>query len=186
MPEFDFSKKIKVTFAKKAIKVAKEIVPSPFYINGELEDKDIISNSARRIRVIQSFYKRNGYAQLSNQLLNYMQNFCTSPITLKLIFYISRNIKFTSNKIILNNNTIEIKNIVGERNLVHYTKILEEQNIVRRTNKQNVYVVNHEMIFKGNFSDFINSYIDIYKDVELKLDAKGRVILSDNINYKSE
>lgn len=35
-------------------------------------------------------------------------------------------------------------------------------NIIRRTTKQSVYVVNHEMIFKGSYSDFIKVYLDIY------------------------
>ena len=38
----------------------------------------------------------------------------------------------------------------------------EANNIIRRTTKQSVYVVNHEMIFKGSYSDFIKVYLDIY------------------------
>lgn len=41
-------------------------------------------------------------------------------------------------------------------------KELEINNIIRRTTKQSVYVVNHEMIFKGSYSDFIKVYLDIY------------------------
>lgn len=41
-------------------------------------------------------------------------------------------------------------------------KELEANNIIRRTTKQSVYVVNHEMIFKGSYSDFIKVYLDIY------------------------
>ena len=45
------------------------------------------------------------------------------------------------------------------------------------------YVVNHEMIFKGSYSDFIKVYLDIYKEVGIMLDADGRVILDKSINY---
>ena len=62
-------------------------------------------------------------------------------------------------------------------------KELEINNIIRRTTKQSVYVVNHEMIFKGSYSDFIKVYLDIYKEVGIMLDADGRVILDKSINY---
>lgn len=42
-------------------------------------------------------------------------------------------------------------------------------NIIRRTTKQSVYVVNHEMIFKDSYSDFIKVYLDIYKEVGICL-----------------
>lgn len=64
-----------------------------------------------------------------------------------------------------------------------YIKELEMNNIIRRTTKQSVYVVNHEMIFKGSYSDFIKVYLDIYKEIGIMLDADGRVILDKYINY---
>lgn len=62
-------------------------------------------------------------------------------------------------------------------------KELKDINIIRRTTKQSVYVVNHEKIFKGSYSDFIKVYLDIYKEVGIMLDADGRVILDKSINY---
>ncbi|UWI17649.1 MAG: hypothetical protein [Bacteriophage sp.] len=62
-------------------------------------------------------------------------------------------------------------------------KELEANNIIRRTTKQSVYVVNHEMIFKDSYSDFIKVYLDIYKEVGIMLDSDGRVILDKSINY---
>ena len=41
------------------------------------------------------------------------------------------------------------------------------------------------MIFKGNYSDFINAYIEAYKNVPVSIDEKGRVILFNDINYQS-
>lgn len=75
---------------------------------------------------------------------------------------------------------------VRETEIIHlhrYIKELEANNIIRRTTKQSVYVVNHEMIFKGSYSDFIKVYLDIYKEIGIMLDADGRVILDKSINY---
>lgn len=104
-----------------------------------------------------------------------------SPIV-KLICYIAKTIKFNSNKIILKEND-ETKKICSFIHLHRYIKELEANNIIRRTTKQSVYVVNHEMIFKGSYSDFIKVYLDIYKEVGIILDANGRVILDKSINY---
>lgn len=77
----------------------------------------------------------------------------------------------------------ETKKICSFIHLHRYIKELEMNNIIRRTTKQSVYVVNHEMIFKGSYSDFIKVYLDIYKEIGIMLDADGRVILDKSINY---
>lgn len=89
--------------------------------------------------------------------------------------------KVRETEIILEEND-ETKKICSFIHLYRYIKELEINNIIRRTTKQSVYVVNHEMIFKGSYSDFIK-YLDIYKEVGIMLDADGRVILDKSINY---
>ena len=122
---------------------------------------------------------------MGENLNNYIISNCNSIVLIKLIHYIAKTIKFTSNKIVLSSNNTEISNIVGINHLSRYIDELERQYIIRRTTKQNVYVVNHEMIFKGNYSDFINAYIEAYKNVPVSIDEKGRVILFNDINYQS-
>lgn len=69
--------------------------------NAELKDINIVEAEASRIKIIQSFYKRRGYAQISTDLLNYITNNAKSVVIVKLICYIAKTIKFNSNKIIL-------------------------------------------------------------------------------------
>lgn len=185
MPTLNFKKAVRPNVIAEGRKMVREIIPTPFFINKELEEKDIVSNASTRVRVVQSFYKRRGYAQFGESLNNYIISNCNSIVLIKLIHYIAKTIKFTSNKIVLSSTNKEVNNIVGTRNLSHYIDILEEQYIIRRTTKQNIYVVNHEMIFKGNYSDFINAYIQTYKNVPVSIDDKGRVILFNDINYQS-
>lgn len=185
MPTLNFKKAVQPNVIAEGRKMVREIIPTPFFINKELEEKDIVSNASTCVRVVQSFYKRRGYAQFGESLNNYIISNCNSLVLIKLIHYIAKTIKFTSNKIVLSSTNKEINNIVGTRNLSHYIDMLEEQYIIRRTTKQNIYVVNHEMIFKGNYSDFINAYIQAYKNVPVSIDNKGRVILFNDINYQS-
>lgn len=112
MPEFNFKSPIVTRKVRETELILEEVIPSPFFIEKELKDINIVEAEAARIKIIQSFYER-----------------------------------------------------------------------IRRTTKQSVYVVNHEMIFKGSYSDFIKVYLDIYKEVGIMLDADGRVILDKSINY---
>lgn len=162
--------------------ILEEVIPSPFFVEKELKDINIVEAEASRIKIIQSFYERRGYAQISTDLLNYITNNAKSVVIIKLICYIAKTIKFNSNKIILKEND-ETKKICSFIHLHRYIKELEINNIIRRTTKQSVYVVNHEMIFKGSYSDFIKVYLDIYKEIGIMLDADGRVILDKSINY---
>ena len=62
-------------------------------------------------------------------------------------------------------------------------KVRETEIILEEVIPSPFFVVNHEMIFKGSYSDFIKVYLDIYKEVGIMLDADGRVILDKSINY---
>lgn len=185
MPTLTFKKAVQPYVIAEGRKTVKEIIPTPFFINREFEEKDIVNNMDTRIRVVQSFYKRHGYAQLGESINNYIISNCNSIVLIKLIHYIAKTIKFTSNKIVLSSTNKEISDIVGTRNLSRYIDELEKQYIIRRTTKQNVYVVNHEMIFKGNYSEFITEYIRTYKNTPASIDDRGRVILFNDINYQS-
>lgn len=172
MAEFNFKSPVVTRKVRETEIILEEVIPSPFFVEAE----------ASRIKIIQSFYERRGYAQISTDLLNYITNNAKSIVIVKLICYIAKTIKFNSNKIILKEND-ETKKICSFIHLRRYIKELEMNNIIRRTTKQSVYVVNHEMIFKGSYSDFIKVYLDIYKEVGIMLDDDGRVILDKSINY---
>ena len=171
MPEFNFKSPVVTRKVRETEIILEEVIPSPFFVEKELKDINIVEAEASRIKIIQSFYERRGYAQISTDLLNYITNNAKSVVIVKLICYIAKTIKFNSNK------------ICSFIHLHRYIKELEINNIIRRTTKQSVYVVNHEMIFKGSYSDFIKVYLDIYKEIGIMLDADGRVILDKSINY---
>ena len=175
MPEFNFKSHIVTRKVRETELILEEVIPSPFFVEKELKDINIVEAEAARIKIIQSFYERRGYAQIST-------NNAKSIVIVKLICYIAKTIKFNSNKIILKEND-ETKKICSFIHLHRYIKELEANNIIRRTTKQSVYVVNHEMLFKGSYSYFIRFYLDIYKEVGIMLDADGRVILDKFINY---
>lgn len=54
---------------------------------------------------------------------------------------------------------------------------LEKHNLIRLTNKKHIIVINHNDIFLGNFNRFCELYNDIYGDMEVAVDGRGRIIL---------
>lgn len=55
---------------------------------------NIVEAEASRIKIIQSFYERRGYAQISTDLLNYITNNAKSVVIVKLICYIAKTINY--------------------------------------------------------------------------------------------
>lgn len=186
MPTFKYAKPIINKNIEDTKIILAKIVPSPFFIERELKDSNIVKSEASRIRVVQSFYERYGYAQMSIDLLNYMI-YCNSNKLMNLISLIAIKLNFNSNKIVLKGSSEDIKRIISDESNFHkYIIELEKQNIIRRTTKKNVYVVNHEMIFKGSYSDFIETYLNTYKTTGVMLDSNGKVILDNTIDYAKQ
>lgn len=46
-----------------------------------------------------------------------------------------------------------------------------------------VYIVNHNIIFKGDYIDFIKTYNAIYRNAFTVTNVYGHVILDKSINY---
>lgn len=101
MPEFNFKSPVVTRKVRETEIILEEVIPSPFFVEKELKDINIVEAEASRIKIIQSFYERRGYAQINTDLLNYITNNAKSIVIVKLICYIAKTIKFNSNKIIL-------------------------------------------------------------------------------------
>lgn len=81
-----------------------------------------------------------------------------------MLNYIYRNIKFGSNWIIINQTSIaEELNTSQPRINDGIKQLIEQGFIVKGINcPKNVYIINHNMIFKGDRNKFINDYIELY------------------------
>lgn len=75
MPEFNFKSPVVTRKVRETEIILEEVIPSPFFVEKELKDINIVEAEASRIKIIQSFYERRGYAQISTDLLNYITNF---------------------------------------------------------------------------------------------------------------
>lgn len=64
--------------------------------------------------------------------------------------------------------------------------ILEEYGFMVKTNQQSTYVINHNIIFKGDLNDFAKKYKEIYGDYKGQYDNKGRLIIDKKNQIRME
>lgn len=160
------------------------IIPSPWMHDDSFNKEDVITKVNDRTQIIQSYYKRRGYAQWSDALSELMMNDDISKGLVNLVLLIGRRMKFGSNKVILDINADYVKSIIKKDDTFRkHIKTLEVYNVIRKTTKPHIYVVNHNMLFKGDYTKFINAYSRLYKKKGISIDAKCRVVLDKNVNY---
>ena len=56
MPEFNFKSPVVTRKVRETELILEEVIPSPFFVEKELKDINIIEAEAARIKIIQSFY----------------------------------------------------------------------------------------------------------------------------------
>lgn len=83
---------------------------------------------------------------------------------LSMLNYIYRNIKFGSNWIVLNQTSISKELMVKQQRVYDgISQLINNGFIVKGVNcPNNVYIINHNYIFKGDRNKFINDYIKLY------------------------
>ncbi len=180
MPTINFTKTRKAAYKainERSIEKNKEIIsnlaPTVFAVSKEITQKDIYSSTLNVINVNFNPIKRiTGFIQTS-----YHWNYCLINISgqaLCIVGSILDNLKANSNLVDISNNKYAVK---GSRNYYRGVVELEKHNLIRLTNKKHIIVINHNDIFLGNFNRFCELYNDIYGDMEVAVDGRGRIIL---------
>ena len=178
MNNIDYTKAYIDANIKECKRKIDKILPSPFFHEPEFKDIEILKDDIKRMKVFKGFYVKTGYAQISYNCLDIIDELADNPNLIRLIKYIASNIEYDSNKIVLSSSDKNIIKIIkAGNNLSRYINKLEEHNIIARTNKRSVYVVNHNMIFKGTYTTFVDDYMKIYPNVDVIIDNDKKVII---------
>ena len=122
---------------------------------------------------------RDGFSIIGNTLFDYILKNRYSKMELMLIHYIINKLKVNSNVITIDYadaakvfNTTE--NVIKQS----FTDLLSyETNFISKTNVPKTFIYDHNVIFKGKLSDFVNRYKTLYGDNKAEIDDKGRVII---------
>lgn len=194
----NYAKAVAKKGAQDSVKALSVVIPSPFFVERGEWAKDIVTTVGSRIKVTSNHYKKGeGVFSFSHNMIHRFHYRSTNSIASKLLGYICETLGFNTNKIILNPNSDSIKCITADRKKFYEAiKYLENfvylndkgeciyKGIICKTTKPHIYVVNHEIIFKGNYDDFVTTYMRNYTDLGIIIDEKGRVVLDKNIKYE--
>lgn len=122
---------------------------------------------------------RDGFSIIGNTLFDYIIKNKYSKLELMLIHYIINKLNVNSNVI-----TIDYEDAATVFNTTEsvikngFTDLLShDNNFIAKTNVPKTFIYDHNVIFKGKLSDFVNSYKDLYGDNKAEIDERGRVII---------
>lgn len=162
--------------AKVAEKEAAKVAPTPFSLDYEIEEKDVINELVKRynLSLTEEVIKGRKFSCVG-ELLDVVAPLMHRE-TFLLIAYIRLNIKYGSNYIEFTEK--ELCGFMGLQRDKVYDAINEavKFKVIVKTTRKSIYVVNHNMIFKGVFKDFYYTYINKYIE-PCKLNKDGKVVL---------
>lgn len=121
--------------------------------------------------------KRKSYHTVNDDFWIYIEDL--NPQQVVLLIYISCHLDYNSNVFVADYEQIandlhlslsRIKNL--------FTELLAIPNqIIAKTNIAKVYLINHNVLFRGSYDEFIEIYNELYDGEQACFDDKNRVII---------
>lgn len=122
---------------------------------------------------------RNGFSIIGNTLFDYIVKNKYSKLELMIIHYIINKLNANSNII-----TIDYEDVATVFNVTEsaiknaFTDLLSyDNNFIAKTNVPKTFIYDHNVIFKGKLSDFVNRYKTLYGNNKAEIDERGRVMI---------
>lgn len=181
MPEINFNREVLKAKAKRAAKrvsfkasykfeerqnIIKSLV-APTLNAARLvfgDKRDTITKISEEKYFVDSRYTYTNYAMITNNLTNAIKTFNNADI--KVLSAIIDSINYNSNIIHISYGELkDITNINSNDTIFNSLCNLIDNNIIYRTDIQSTYVINHTMMFKGDYDTFVKIYNDMYSDV---------------------
>lgn len=122
--------------------------------------------------------KRKSYHTVNDDFWIYIEDL--NPQQVVLLIYISCHLDYNSNVFIADyeqiSNDLHLS-LSRTKNL--FTELLAIPNqIIAKTNIAKVYLINHNVLFRGSYDEFIDIYNELYDGEQACFDDKNRVIIA--------
>lgn len=159
---------------------ASKVIKTVFHINDiHNNDSEEVYESLKGKILLSKFgkIKREAYHTSNDNLWAYYLDL--KPAQILLLTYISCTLWYNSNVYVADydkiSNDLGISKVQVQNTFTDLINI--PNNIVLKTNVPKVYLINHNVFFKGNYDEFAQIYKELYDDETATLDEKGRVII---------
>ena len=121
--------------------------------------------------------KRKSYHTVNDDFWIYIEDL--NPQQVVLLIYISCHLDYNSNVFVADyeqiSNDLHLS-LSRTKNL--FTELLAIPNqIIAKTNIAKVYLINHNVLFRGSYDEFIEIYNELYDGEQACCDDKNRVII---------
>lgn len=122
--------------------------------------------------------KRKSYHTVNDDFWIYIEDL--NPQQVVLLIYISCHLDYNSNVFVADyeqiSNDLHLS-LSRTKNL--FTELLAIPNqIIVKTNIAKVYLINHNILFRGSYDEFIEIYNELYDGEQACFDDKNRVIIA--------
>lgn len=122
--------------------------------------------------------KRKSYHTVNDDFWIYIEDL--NPQQVVLLIYISCHLDYNSNVFVADyeqiSNDLHLS-LSRTKNL--FTELLAIPNqIIAKTNIAKVYLINHNVLFRGSYDEFIEIYNELYDGEQACFDDKNRVIIA--------
>ena len=122
--------------------------------------------------------KRKSYHTVNDDFWIYIEDL--NPQQVVLLIYISCHLDYNSNVFVADYDKISNDlhlSLSRTKNL--FTELLAIPNqIIAKTNIAKVYLINHNVLFRGSYDEFIEIYNELYDGEQACFDDKNRVIIA--------
>lgn len=121
--------------------------------------------------------KRKSYHTVNDDFWIYIEDL--NPQQVVLLIYISCHLDYNSNVFVADYEQISKDLHLSLSRTKHlFTELLAIPNqIIVKTNIAKVYLINHNVLFRGSYDEFIEIYNELYDGEQACFDDKNRVII---------
>lgn len=175
MPTINFKKLFREKADKAFIEKAQIIAPTIFDI--PVSEKEVMYNTELQnnsvITVVDKLYSSSPFVRISDRIYFHLYNLNSSDI--RLVLYIISLLKFNSNIVEIDKQKAAKAIGLTESTLRNTIGNIIRANILVATDEDNIFVINHNIIFKGDYNEFIKNYIGLYDALPAEKDGFGRI-----------
>lgn len=181
--------KAKTTFTEGIVENAKiisnNIVPSPFIMDRikiQYQTYDDIINKI----ITKEYYLNREFACVENYFATIIDNLSSSGI--RILCKVIGLLQLNKNYIYLPTKVLEVLCKMDVKSIVKGINELITNRIFARTNRKAIYIINHNIIFKGDYKKFEETYNTLFGCVNINdiLDNETNKVYISEINLKEE
>lgn len=178
----DFKKAYANKAAKEFDRGVKLIKPTIFNKDYQLNTnafRPITDDINTRIIIEQDKLKGEKFVKIHPYLLSDLLGKGESIIA--VLAFIIKKLQYNSNCIHATTNEIAKEQNISVRIVKEAIDYLCVCQVIAKTTIQSEYIINHNLIFKGDIMEFVKAYNKLYDKQYAQKDSKGRIILSRDI-----